>query len=117
MILGRVRKLMGDRDGALEAYLVAVEIFRGTGNRDYEGIALNDIGTLYRDQGRYREAEIYHKQALRISRELTDRDVEGSALHSLGMLYFDQGRYDEALEVYQQSLTIQRELGNRAEEA
>jgi tetratricopeptide (TPR) repeat protein len=117
VILGRVRKHMGDGDGALDAFMAAVEVFRGTGNRDYEGIALLDIGTVYQDRGRYREAEIYYKQSLAIDRELADRAGEAATLHRIGGAYSDQGRFPEALETYQLSLSIRRELENQSDEA
>ncbi len=70
--------------------------------------SLNNLATLYRNQGRYEEAEPLYREALQLCRELLgDRHpyVAGS-LNNLATLYRNQGRYEEAEPMYLQALKI-----------
>ena len=71
---------------------------------------------MYRDQGRYSEAEPLYQESLDIRRErLGDRHpVVAASLNNLAELYRDQGRYGKAEPLYYESLNILRErLGDR----
>jgi tetratricopeptide (TPR) repeat protein len=70
--------------------------------------SLNNLGRLYKDQGKYDEALPFVKRAL-ASRERTlgtNHPDVAISLNNLGLLYYDQGKYDEALPVYQRALAI-----------
>jgi tetratricopeptide (TPR) repeat protein len=75
-----------------------VEKTLGPEHRDM-AFNLNELAELYREQGRFTEAEPLYRQSLEIH--------EASlALNNLAVLYFEQGRYDEAEPLFQRSLTI-----------
>jgi tetratricopeptide (TPR) repeat protein len=57
LALGRLRRHMSDNTGALEAYEVALGVFRETSNKGFEGVVLHNLGAVYEAQGRYGEAE------------------------------------------------------------
>jgi CHAT domain-containing protein/Tfp pilus assembly protein PilF len=116
LALGKLRRAKGDWNGALDAYSVALAIFRSTHNRKREGSTLNNIGAVYDHQGRYAEALDSFQQALVILREVGDRVGEGTTLNNIGLVYDAQGRYAEALDAYQQSLVIARKMGDSAGE-
>jgi tetratricopeptide (TPR) repeat protein len=116
LALGGLRDDIGDPDGALGAYAVALEVFQTSKNHWFEGTTLNNIGLVYGSQGHYPEALEYYQQALAILREMGDRATEGAILSNIGQIYDFQGRYAEALEAYQQALAIAREVGDRAGE-
>ena len=59
---------------------------------------LNNLALLYRDQGRYAEAEPYYKRSLAISEKAlgSEHPDVGTSLNNLAALYANQGRYAEA---------------------
>jgi CHAT domain-containing protein/Tfp pilus assembly protein PilF len=116
LVLGLLRGGMSDYVGALEGFEVALTVFREHGNKGLEAIALNNLGEVYRLQGRPSEALAYFQQALVIRREVGDRAGEGVTLNNLGAMYQAQGGYGEALAYFQQALTITRAVGDRATE-
>ncbi len=75
------------------------------------------LGRSLREQGRLREAEIQHRQALDVLQEL-DRENRNvlqqiSVTHSdLANVLSEQDRFEEAREEYEQGLKIDEELSN-----
>ncbi|MCK1267242.1 MULTISPECIES: CHAT domain-containing protein [unclassified Bradyrhizobium] len=75
------------------------------GPRRYQtGIALNDLGQMYSEVGRYTEAEANLKRAVDVFDRIPDRDSYrgwgsnmATSLNNLGLLYTYTSRYDEAL--------------------
>ncbi len=70
--------------------------------------ALNNLALLYKQQGRYAEAEPLHKRSLAIREKALGPDhpdVAGS-LNNLAALYDDQGRYAEAEPLLKRALAI-----------
>lgn len=116
LVLGLVRDSIGNSAGALSAYTVALEVFRASGDRSLEDTALNNIGFIYSNQGRYPEAMEAYQQALDIERAVDDREGEGITLSNMGGVHDAQGRYDDALLVYKQALAIAQEVGDRVGE-
>jgi CHAT domain-containing protein len=86
------------------------------GDRRGEGESLNNIGSIYHNQGQYPKALDYYQQALVILKEIGDRAGEGGSLNNIGLIYYDLGQYPKALNYYQQALVISEEIGNRAGE-
>ena len=70
--------------------------------------ALNNLAGLYRNQGRYAEAEPLYKRALAIHEKALgpDHPDVATALNNLAELYRYQGRYAEAEPLYKRSLAI-----------
>ena len=70
--------------------------------------SLNNLAGLYRDQGKYAEAEPLFQRALAIrERTLGPEHPEAArSLQNLAVLYNDQGKYAEAEPLYQRSLAI-----------
>jgi tetratricopeptide (TPR) repeat protein len=86
------------------------------GNRLDIATSLFRLGTLYYQQGRYRNAEPLMKQALAIHKsELGDRHPStATSLNNLAALYESMGRYAAAEPLYLESLAISKaELGDR----
>ncbi len=117
LALGLVRANTGNGNGALEAYSVAVAAFRASGNRQFEGATLNNIGDLNRSIGRYAEALEVYEGALAIWRDVGNRTGEGTTLNGKGAVYVAQAKFQEALEAYQQALTIWSAVNDPAGEA
>ena len=70
--------------------------------------SLNNLAELYRDQGRYAEAEPLYKRALAIREKALgpDHPDVGTSLNNLAELYRAQGRYAEAEPLYKRALAI-----------
>jgi tetratricopeptide (TPR) repeat protein len=94
----------------LEAQLAAA---RKLHRREYEGIALGNLGNAYARLGDARKAIDFYEQALVIAREIGDRRGEGAALGNLGLAYYSLGDARKAIEYHEQALVIDREIGDR----
>ena len=70
---------------AITACQDAAAIFRETGDRHGEGMALNNLGIALREVRRFEEAISAHQDAAAIFRETGDRHGEGMALGNLGL--------------------------------
>jgi CHAT domain-containing protein/tetratricopeptide (TPR) repeat protein len=70
--------------------------------------SLNNLALLYKNQGRYSEAEPLYKRSLAIREKALglDHADTATALNNLGTLYRAQGRFGEAEPLYQRSLGI-----------
>jgi len=68
----------------------AAAIFRDTGDRHREGIALGNLGDALREAGRTREAAAAYRDAAAVFRETGDPDSEHRALQDLQQAQRDQ---------------------------
>lgn len=72
------------------------------------GYSLNALAGLYRDYGRYEQAEPLHLRALEIKEKVLGPDHPDTAisLNNLASLYYHQGRYTEAEPLHLRALEI-----------
>ncbi|XP_030119103.4 protein O-mannosyl-transferase TMTC1 [Taeniopygia guttata] len=63
-------------------------------------VAMVNLGRLHRSLGQNKEAEVWYKRALKVSRK-------ADILSPLGALYYNTGRYEEALQVYREAAALQ----------
>ncbi len=105
-----------DYQGAIKKFAEALTIYQEIGDRQAEGITLNNIGLIYDTLGQYEQALDYDQQALTIMRQLSDQDGEGRMLNDIGLVYRSLGQYQKALDFLQQALTLRQKVGNRAGE-
>jgi len=117
LALGTVYIALDKPAEALEASLVALQVFRDIDDREFQGVALVNIGSAYANQGRYGQALESYQQALAIEEEIGDREYRGTTLGVIGGVHANQGRYGQALEYYQQALAIRREFNDRLGES
>ncbi len=73
-------------------------------------LSLNNIATLYQDQGNYVAALPLQEQALSIRKTALGENHPDVAmsLNNLAMLYQDQGNYTAALPLFEQALSIRK---------
>ena len=95
----------------------ALALWRGLGDRYWEGAALHLIGTAELQARKSEQAIEAFNQALDIRREVKDRAGEGSTLSNLGTANLRLNRGEKAIEYYEQALDIRREVKDRAGEA
>jgi len=119
--LGVVARRRGDYAGAAVWLEQALGLLEGDTGQTIEGAqvyaqALNEMGTIHANQGRYEEAKACYTHALEISRAHGNRESEAQALNNLGTVDDEQCNFSQALEYYQQSLELRRAIGDRAGE-
>jgi tetratricopeptide (TPR) repeat protein len=85
------------------------------GNEDRQfALSLNQLASLYRVQGKYKEAEPIYLRSLSIGeKQLGENHPHVAAiLNNLASLYNSQGKYDEGESIYRRSLSIwEKQLG------
>jgi CHAT domain-containing protein len=75
---------------------------------------LNNLGTVYRDQGNYAEAMAYYQKSLSL-REAVGKDNDiARSLTNIGILHMTQGNYAQALEHHRKSLERFESVGDKA---
>jgi tetratricopeptide (TPR) repeat protein len=72
---------------------------------------MNNLGILYKEQGKIDEAEKLYRESLEIKRLLGDKKGIAMSLNNLGILYKGQGKIEEAERLFNESLEIKRQLG------
>lgn len=77
--------------------------------------AISDIGYVYDDYGRIKEATEHYYKALKIQEEINDQDGISSSLNNLGFIYANQDIFDKALELYLRSLAISEDINDSYE--
>jgi tetratricopeptide (TPR) repeat protein len=114
--LGNAAYIHGDYNRAIQYFQQSLQDANQIDERNAEGVAFNNLGTVYNVLGNYSEATRYYRQALAISRESQNLLNVGKALSNLGIIYSNLGEYSQAIDCYQQALSITLETGNRLEE-
>lgn len=77
-----------------------------------EATALNNIGLVYRRQGRLTQARRYIVKALKLDRRLRRRSSIARDLGNLGIIAHEQHRYSDALRYGRQAISLDRDMGN-----
>ncbi|MDG1477324.1 MAG: tetratricopeptide repeat protein [Vicingaceae bacterium] len=80
--------------------------------KKYLASAISDIGYVYDDYGRIKEASKKYYEALKIQEEIGDKKGASSSLNNLGLLFDGQGESEKALDFYFKSIKLSKELGD-----
>tara|TARA_B100000809_G_C15140402_1_gene532957 strand:+ start:11203 stop:13221 length:2019 start_codon:yes stop_codon:yes gene_type:complete len=78
--------------------------------KKYLASAISDIGYVYDDYGRIKEASEKYYEALKIQEQIGDKEGASASLNNLGLLFEGQGESEKALEFYLKSTKISKEL-------
>ena len=72
--------------------------------------SLNNLASLYRDQGDYRRAEEFCRRALEVVKKLPDKNYAALAdcLNSLALIYWKEGDYRQAEPLFRQAMEIRK---------
>ena len=70
--------------------------------------SLNNLASLYKNQGKYDEAEKMFKESLAMRKKMLGEEHPDVAqsLNNLAALYENQGKYDEAEKMFEESLLV-----------
>jgi DNA-binding SARP family transcriptional activator/Flp pilus assembly protein TadD len=102
---------------AITIFSHALDAARLTGDRAAEAAALNQIGIVDGELGRFQQAADRHRQALALFREAGDRTGEARTLANIGIDETQLGRYEQAARHQQEALAIYRDIGDNIGEA
>jgi CHAT domain-containing protein/Tfp pilus assembly protein PilF len=102
---------------AIAKYEEALKLYRETGDRAKQAIALNSIGLVYSLLGEQQKALEYLNQSLPLSQAAGDRKQVASTISNFGFVYLQLGEKQKALDYFKQSLPLARAAGDRSGEA
>jgi CHAT domain-containing protein/predicted negative regulator of RcsB-dependent stress response len=110
-VIGITQLAMADGQAARENFQLALQVFRGEGDRKLESNALYQIGRVYYLEGDINQAVSYYNQALPLKHALNDRAGEAYTLLGLGRSYANGFRdYDQAFALYSQALALLNDI-------
>jgi CHAT domain-containing protein/tetratricopeptide (TPR) repeat protein len=98
---------------AAERLQAAAAMWRETGDKFWEAVALTNLAWALTDLRKYDEAIAAHGRALPLFREIKDRVGEGKVVNGLGLIYNNAKDYPKARLYYEQALAVRRELKDR----
>ncbi len=78
-----------------------------------ESEALNNIGIIYYNSGKYPEALDNYFKAYKIASTNNEKEEQSSLLSNIGAVYDDQGKYDKAMEYYLKSQEMAYQQKNK----
>lgn len=93
---GRVLKLMGERDRAIIDYDSAAQFFERAANLQGEGIAANNLSSIFLDAGRFIEAHNYAERACSLFHRLGDKTYEAKAWDQTALIYLAENNLKSA---------------------
>lgn len=112
--LGDTATRMSQYDVAIEQYLRALDLRRGTGDKRGAALESSSMGTLFGYQGRYGAALSSEEDALQTFRELQDRSYWLAEILGLyGNALAQIGRADDAQKSLAEAINVARELKNQ----
>ncbi len=130
--IGEIRQVMGTFAQAEHYFKLALENFRTLKASDHIVKALNNLGTMYRQQGHIRDALACYQEAMELSDSMPANIAGiGTTFNNLGYAYTTLARqerqcghadkerayYQQALASYQQALPLHKADANWIEEA
>jgi tetratricopeptide (TPR) repeat protein len=97
---------------AIEYFHKAANSYKACGDEVDLASIFNSLAGLYRDQGKYDQAEPLLVQALEINKRLfgEEHPEVGNSLNNLALLYKSQGKYEKAELLYVQALELFKRL-------
>ena len=105
------------RRQAIEKYEQIAELARLQKDKNWEIVAVVQMGLIYEQLGEFQKSLDAHESGLRFAREIGNREHEGSALNNVGNEYKNLGDYEKAIFYLTQALEIQRETNDKHGEA
>lgn len=81
-------------------------------SKDFQtaGIAMNAIGIMYKNQGKYEEALKNYLEVIPIADKINNKKLLLAVYGNIGNVYQSKGIYDKALEYFQKSIQISNAL-------
>jgi tetratricopeptide (TPR) repeat protein len=112
---GKLLKRMGRAPEAVVCYFKGLKCYEKL--KDAAGVAYvqMNVGKIYTDQKKYREAIKLHQQALDYFKSIKNPTIDDNQLttelwRSIGKIYFTQGKYDKAESYYSEGLKLAKKI-------
>jgi len=102
--------LYSNPDSATTLAKLELALARQTGNRKWQGKALNTLGATDHLKGNYAAALSHYQHALVAFLEVGEKKSTASMYNNLGLIYREQGNYGKALGYYQKYLALGEDL-------
>jgi tetratricopeptide (TPR) repeat protein len=109
---GESQNYQEEQELAINCWQKASELQNELGLQVELATSLNNLAGIYREKGRYSEAEPLYQQALQIRKRLLGENHPSFAtsLNNLAGLYKSTGQYTKAELLYQQALELRKHL-------
>lgn len=101
----------GQPDKAVTELHQALDLYRDTGDKAGEGLALTALGLSCSMERKEDEAVRYHREAIKLFRDIGDRHSEALALNALGQAFENLGDNAAALQNYQDAVSNFESIG------
>lgn len=88
---------LGQLDRALDAYVLASDLFLEADCPRYEAAVSNNVASIHMDRAEYAKAHVAADRAASIYQRLKDRAHEAKAWDQIAQNYILQGRFDNAV--------------------
>jgi adenylate cyclase len=111
--LGKLNRLRGDYESALEWWAQVKKARTALGDISGLAAALNGTGQVLVRQGDYAQARETVNDGLAMARQAGDKQGIAAALNTLGMMAFDQADYPTARKLHEESLALHRQIGDK----
>ena len=111
--IGKLEWKLGNNTESLNQFILCLELSNENNFKDISASIMNNLGVLYKGQGKIDEAEKLYHESLEIKRQLGDKQGIAMSLNNLGVLYKEQGKNEETEKLYHESLEIRRQLGDK----
>jgi CHAT domain-containing protein len=103
---------LGELDSALVSYMEAEQVSREINLRDDQRLWLTDIALVYGLQGKYVEAENYHRRALAMATQMGNSAIVADSLHNLAVSALDNNDLGAAEKYNDDEVRLRNRLGN-----
>jgi DNA-binding SARP family transcriptional activator len=110
--LNRYFDVSGHFDESAAVQGCALRAARRAGDRTAEAFALINLGYADGEQGRYRQATEYLRQAQALAHDIGDQDAEARALTGIGLIDVQLGQYQLAADCHRRALELFRAAGD-----
>ena len=112
LIQGMVAIYCGHFNAGLDANLQALDLYKSLHDSIYEGFVLNNIGYLYKTQGKLRIAKDYFTRAEVLFQSIHHNDGLVLVLGNLGDIALKNGQFDEALYLERKAMAYTFDSGD-----
>jgi tetratricopeptide (TPR) repeat protein len=117
---GTVYRLCGEYEKSINESRRAIDMIESAGENiargdavDINGKALNNLGIICQNVGKYNEALGHFQKYYDLAKAVGDEAGCGRACGNMGSVYFGQGLYDEAIKHYTLAMDIADQTGNK----
>ncbi len=113
MIIGIVALYEGHYNAGLDAHLEAIELYTSLQDNIQVAFLLNNIGYLYKEEGKLEIAKDYFSRSLAMFREKKFLDGIALVLGNIGDIALKRSEYAEALRIEREALHLGLQLKDR----